>query len=80
MISRLEDRSIGMIVDSVSKVMKIPRVDIMPQPDSPSSLAKDYLVGLAKVGKGMLLIIDLEKILSSSGKVALQQGACEDMP
>jgi purine-binding chemotaxis protein CheW len=71
MITRLEDRSIGMIVDSVSKVMKIPRADIMPQPDSISSMAKDYLVGLAKVEKGILLIIDLEKVLSSPEKANL---------
>ena len=66
MISRIENRSVGMIVDSVSKVMKIPKSDILPPPESLTSLAKDYLVGLAKVDKSMFLVIDFEKVLSPS--------------
>ncbi|MEN9360000.1 MAG: hypothetical protein RL095_1535 [Verrucomicrobiota bacterium] len=73
MISRLEDRCVGMIVDSVSKVLKIPKTDILEQAESITSMAKDYLLGMAKGEKGILLIVDLEKVLTAPEKADLAQ-------
>jgi purine-binding chemotaxis protein CheW len=83
-VARQESRIIGLIVDAVSQVMKLPRSDIQDPPDTIAGLAGDYLVGIAKVDKRLLMVLDIERILSTDeqtdlakplGDLPEQQGA-----
>ncbi len=57
---------IGMVVDSVSEVLRMPADDIEPVPDLVVADA-DYVKGVGKLGDGRLLILlDLEKVLAAS--------------
>jgi purine-binding chemotaxis protein CheW len=62
-VTRLEGRIVGMIVDAVSRVMKIPKADIQPPPETIATVAGDYLVGVAKLGDRMQILLDVEKVL-----------------
>lgn len=70
-VSRLEGRIIGLIVDSVSQVMKIPRVNIQPPPQTVATVAGEYLTGIAKLEDRMIILLDIEKILQMSEKEQL---------
>jgi purine-binding chemotaxis protein CheW len=70
-VTRLEGRIIGMIVDSVSRVMKIPRADIQPPPETIACVAGEYLVGVAKLEDRMQLLLDIDKVLRRDQQVQL---------
>ena len=63
---------IGMVVDSVSEVLRMPAKEIEPVPDlvvesNGSGIDSDYVKGVGKLGDGRLLILlDLEKVLAAS--------------
>ena len=63
---------IGMVVDSVSEVLRMPAKEIEPVPDlvvesNGSGIDSDYVKGVGKLDDGRLLILlDLEKVLAAS--------------
>jgi purine-binding chemotaxis protein CheW len=59
----VQNRVIGMIVDSVSEVMNIPPADIQPPPDFGSSVSTTLLRGMAKVGDKLIILLDIESVL-----------------
>jgi purine-binding chemotaxis protein CheW len=67
-------RVIGAVVDSVSDVVKLAESDIHPPPEFGSFDAK-YLVGLATVGDSMLILLDIEKMLSSAEMALVDHAA-----
>jgi purine-binding chemotaxis protein CheW len=74
-ITRMNDRVIGLIVDAVSQVMKIPAESIEPPPFSISHLVGSYLVGVAKIERGMILLLDIDRLLTAAQTGGL--GKCD---
>ena len=60
----LDDMEVGLIVDSANDVLDIPVESIEPQPEVVGHLASEYISGLAKIEKRLLVLINLEKALS----------------
>jgi purine-binding chemotaxis protein CheW len=71
MVSRMDTKIIGLIVDSVSQVLKIPKAQIQPPPETIAGLAGEYLVGVGKLEDKMIMVLDIEKIITSSEQNAL---------
>ncbi|HZU26942.1 MAG TPA: chemotaxis protein CheW [Bryobacteraceae bacterium] len=66
----------GLIVDSVREVLSLPRKDIAPPPEAiHSGIDQRFISGIGKVdsGKRMVVLLDVEKILSKSEHTALAQ-------
>ncbi len=64
-ILNIRERVIGMVVDSVSDVITLGAEQIKPAPDMGSTLDTDFLVGLGTLGERMLILIDIDKLMSS---------------
>ena len=64
-----------MIVDAVSRVMRIPKANIQPPPDTIACLAGEYLVGVARLEDRMQLLLDIEKVLGVDEAAGLLPGA-----
>ncbi|WP_058913559.1 chemotaxis protein CheW [Entomohabitans teleogrylli] len=64
-IVNFSDRVVGIIVDGVSDVLTLDGNHIKPAPDISSTLAVEYLLGLGTVDERMLILVDIEKLLSS---------------
>ncbi|MBI6882825.1 chemotaxis protein CheW [Pseudomonas putida] len=58
-------RVVGIVVDGVSDVMTIPVEQIKPAPDFTLSMSSDYISGLASFDERMLVVVDIEKLLTS---------------
>lgn len=56
---------IGIVVDFVSEVINIKSEDVEPTPTFGASLNTEYILGMAKVGKGVKILLDIDRILSS---------------
>ncbi|ADI73762.1 CheW protein [Methanohalobium evestigatum Z-7303] len=56
---------VGMVVDSVSEILSIQESSIEPAPDIiASKINADYLKGVGKLENRLLILLDLEKILT----------------
>jgi purine-binding chemotaxis protein CheW len=59
----VHDRTIGVLVDSVSQVVKIPAATVTPPPDEVLSPGADYISGVARWNSRLIILLDLEKVL-----------------
>jgi purine-binding chemotaxis protein CheW len=59
----VQNRVMGMIVDSVSEVMNIPPSDIQPPPDFGNGMGGNMLRGMAKVGEKLIILLDIDVVL-----------------
>jgi purine-binding chemotaxis protein CheW len=64
-ILNLGNRVMGMVVDGVSDVVRLPAEEIKPAPYLGGSVDTRYLKGVATVGERMLLLLDIEKMMRS---------------
>ena len=56
-------RTMGVIVDSVSEVVSIEDNEIEPPPEYGSTLDADTILGIGKLKEGVVIILDIDKIL-----------------
>ena len=72
-ILSIAGRVVGMVVDSVSDVTTLQPEQIRPAPQMGCALNTDYLVGLGTVEERMLILLDIERLMSSAEMGLLQQ-------
>jgi purine-binding chemotaxis protein CheW len=63
-ILNIQDRVVGMVVDSVSDVISLTADQIKPAPDM-GALNTDYVVGLGTVDERMIILVDIDRLMSS---------------
>ena len=73
-ILNLGKRVIGAVVDSVSDVISLGAEDIHPAPDF-GTFDMQYLLGLAAVNERMLILLDIERLMSSAEMALIDQNA-----
>lgn len=54
---------IGIVVDSVSEVLNIRAGEIEETPNFGSRLQTDYILGMAKAGEGIKILLDIDRVL-----------------
>ncbi|APX92999.1 chemotaxis protein CheW [Halomonas sp. 1513] len=59
------ERVVGIVVDGVSDVMSLTPEQIKPAPEFGVTLSSDYLSGLGSLEDRMLVLVDIEKLLTS---------------
>ncbi|TKC20126.1 chemotaxis protein CheW [Robertmurraya kyonggiensis] len=62
-IVSFDDMEVGLIVDTANDVIDIKADAIEPQPEVVGVDAAEYINGVAKLDKRLLILLDLEKIL-----------------
>ena len=72
-ILHLSERIVGMVVDSVSDVVSLAKEQIRPAPEFSGSFDSDYLTGLCSLDDRMLILVDIDKLMSSND-MGLSQG------
>ena len=64
-ILNISGRTIGMVVDSVSDVITLTSQQLKPPPQMGSALDTEYLIGLGTLDDRMLILVDIDKLMSS---------------
>lgn len=59
-------QDIGVVVDSVSEVLEIPRDHIEPPPAFGAKVKVEFILGMGKVDNNFIVILDVQKVLSLS--------------
>lgn len=65
-ILNIAGRIVGMVVDSVSDVITLPPEQIKPAPEMGTALNTDYLIGLGTLEQRMLILVDIDRLMSST--------------
>lgn len=61
----IRERIVGIVVDAVSDVIYLTQDEMCPPPDFGVSFDSQYLIGLAPVDEHMVILINIEKLISS---------------
>ncbi|MER2089113.1 chemotaxis protein CheW [Sporosarcina sp. JAI121] len=72
-IVTLEDYEVGLIVDAANDVLDIPLDSIEPQPEVVGSIESDFVSGVAKVGKHLLVMLNLDTVLEPVKRVTADE-------
>ena len=64
-IVEVRDMLVGMIVDSVSDVVDMAAGDIQKTPNFAVKIDTDYIEGIGQIADKLVIILDIEQILSS---------------
>lgn len=68
----IDDGMVGFIVDAVTETLRLPEDAIDPPPSNIAGLRADYLAGVGKLDDRLLILLEVDKILSSEEKIELQ--------
>lgn len=60
-------KTIGVVVDAVNEVLRIANSEIEAPPATISGLGKEYLKGLVKLERRLLILLDIDRILDLQG-------------
>jgi purine-binding chemotaxis protein CheW len=60
-------KTIGIVVDAVSEVLRIKRDEIASPPPTVAGLGREYLTGLVRLEKQLLILLDIDNILGKNG-------------
>jgi purine-binding chemotaxis protein CheW len=63
----------GIVVDSVSEVLNIKSGDIEETPSFGNRLDTDYILGMAKVGGSVKILLDIDRVMNADERAALVQ-------
>jgi purine-binding chemotaxis protein CheW len=72
-ICSLVGKIIGLLVDEVTEIKRYGRKDIAPAPQFIKGSQADYFLGVARSDDELIMLIDLEKVLSTDEKIELQK-------
>lgn len=65
---------LGIVVDSVNSVLSLSTEDIAPRPEVESNKKTDYIMGVTRQDKKLVLLLDLAKTLNVEDHTAIKQG------
>ena len=63
-VVELEGTTVGFIVDEVSEVLRIPKNITEAPPEMVAGIDADYITAVGKLEDRLLILLDLEKVLS----------------
>ncbi len=64
---------LGLLVDQVDEVLEILKVNVLPAPNIGEAYKSRYITGLYKREKQLIMILDIDKLLTTSEIVTLKE-------
>ncbi len=69
----LVDKVVGFLVDKVKEVIRVEKSIIEPPPELTTSVSTNYITGVAKLQDRLLILLDLDRVLSSDEQEKLSE-------
>jgi len=70
-VVEVDGQTVGIIVDEVSEVLRLPQDSIEPPPSVIGGITADYLIGVGKIEDRLLILLDMDKVFSDAEKEKL---------
>ena len=71
-VTEIGTKRVGMVVDSVSEVLRLPVEHIEPAPEMITGVDTEYIRGVGKIEDRLIILLDLAKIISGAEKRELE--------
>jgi len=75
MVLNVGDRTIGIVVDAVSEVLRVAGDQISPAPHTVASLGNEYMTGLVRLEEQLLILLDVDKLFGEEEAAAVNRVA-----
>lgn len=72
MVVLVRQRMVGLIVDEVVEVLRLPKVMIEPPPSVGNSAGAEFTQGVGRIDDRLLIVLDLNRLLLPSDQAALE--------
>ncbi len=66
-------QTVGLVVDAVTEVLRLSTEAIDPVPVTIAKISSEYLKGIGKLKERLIIILDIEKMLTEIEKISLEQ-------
>lgn len=63
-ITEINEKTIGLIVDSVSDVVNLPIANVQDTPHFSTSIDADCIKGIGKIGEEIVIILDVDRLFT----------------
>lgn len=73
LIAKMHGEEVGLIVDSVKEIMNIEKEQIASPPTIFRGLKPEYLMGIGKLGDRLIIILNLDSLLTAEEMVLLEE-------
>jgi len=74
-VASMGGKTVGLVVDAVNEVLRINPEQVEPPPKSVAGISQEYLVGIAKLGDRIVILLDVEQVLSAEEKKQVSDAA-----
>jgi len=71
-VTEIGSKRVGMVVDSVSEVLRIPVEQVEDAPEMIAQVETEYIRGVGKLGDRLIILLDLQKIITTHEKRQLE--------
>jgi purine-binding chemotaxis protein CheW len=68
-----EGERMGLVVDAVTEVLRVPETMLAPPPRYFKGLAQEFIRGIVRMDSRLVVLIDLDQVLSSEERIALHE-------
>ena len=72
-VLNIGNRVMGMVVDAVSDVITLTPEQLRPVPEFNSAIASDHLLAIGAIDQRMLILVDIEKLMTSAEMGLVEQ-------
>lgn len=70
-IVQFNQERLGLIVDAVTEVLRVPETSLADPPRYIRGLAAEYIRGIVRTQERLIIVIDIDRVLSSEERIAL---------
>ncbi|HCS38817.1 MAG TPA: chemotaxis protein CheW [Anaerolineaceae bacterium] len=70
-VANIDGIKVGMVVSAVSEVLTIDDNVIEPPPPMVSNINSEFIIGVAKIDKRLVILLDLTKVLTVDEKIQI---------
>lgn len=71
-VTELSDQVVGIMVDGVTEVLRVPDAAIEPPTAVVAGLDAEYLQGIAKLEDGLVILLDVDRVLGKEERRVLE--------
>lgn len=75
MIMEIQGITMGLIVDAVSEVLRVPASIVEPTPPMTSNISTEFIRGIAKLEDRLIILLDMERLIGKPEETALLESA-----
>lgn len=75
MIMDIQGITMGLVVDSVSEVLRVPANIVEPTPPMASNISTEFIKGIAKLEDRLIILLDMDRLLGKAEQTALIEAA-----